>query len=197
MTNDLQKAIDEITNNSSSDATNGSDAAAELESKIKNQMGVPPVPPTVGDGVPPMPVPGAAPEVPTPEVAPAPAPAPEINQGIAPQPAPVAEAVAATETPIAAPEATSIVPDVQPASVETTMGGDLAKVKESALQELVPLMDKIDIPATEKFDIYREVIESTKDKSIVEKAFEAAKAIEDEKTKAESLLKLVQIIDTL
>ena len=58
-------------------------------------------------------------------------------------------------------------------------------------------MDKVDITAAEKFDIYSEVIESTHDKSIIEKAFEAARNIADEKVKAESLLKLVQMIDTL
>lgn len=96
-----------------------------------------------------------------------------------------------TIEPVAGPAAA----EVKPASSAT--GGDLAKVRESALQELVPLMDKVDITSQEKFDIYAEVIESTKDKSIVEKAFEAARAIEDEKGKAESLLKLVQMIDTL
>ena len=94
-----------------------------------------------------------------------------------------------TIEPVAGPAA-----EAKPATAE--LGGDLAKVRESALQELIPLMDKVDISASEKFDIYTEVIENTKDKSIVEKAFEAARGIEDEKVKAESLLKLVQMIDS-
>ena len=157
-TNDLQKAIDEITGGSS-----------DLETQIKGQMGVPPVPPTAGAGVPEMPAVSPA----------APSDAPDTSSDVAPIPDFKASAPAAAEA--------------KPASV----GGDLAKVRESALQELVPLMDKVDITSQEKFDIYTEVIENTKDKSIVEKAFEAAKSIEDEKVKAESLLKLVQMIDIL
>lgn len=172
-TNDLQKAIDEITGNGDASADAGVDTA-DLESQIKGQMGVPPVPPTAGAGVPEMPGATAPAEV-----------APEAGASdVAPIPGVSAPA---------APSAASTAAEVQPASA----GGDLAKVRESALRELVPLMDKVDITATEKFDIYTEVIENTKDKSIVEKAFEAAKSIEDEKVKAESLLKLVQMIDTL
>ncbi|MBQ6355092.1 hypothetical protein IJJ18_01560 [Candidatus Saccharibacteria bacterium] len=160
-TNDLQKAIDEITGGSS-----------DLETQIKGQMGVPPVPPTAGAGVPEMPTASA------PASAPASA---DTSSDVAPIP----DFTAKSSAPAAA--------EVKPASV----GGDLAKVRESALQELVPLMDKVNLSSQEKFDIYTEVIENTKDKSIVEKAFEAAKSIEDEKVKAESLLKLVQMIDTL
>ena len=166
---DLQKAIDEITNG----AGGAGDATADLESQIKGQMGVPPVPPMDGAGVPTMAIPGTAA-----------APAAEPT---APASAPAAEAVA-EPAPVASAE---------PAAPVSEMGGDLAKVRESALQELVPLMDKVDITANEKFDIYSEVIESTHDKSIVEKALEAAKAIDDEKAKAENLLKLVKMIDTL
>lgn len=156
-TNDLQKAIDEITGT------------------------VPPTPPIIGSGVPEMPTAPAASEE-----APAEAPAAEAaevdtSSDVAPIP---------TIEPVAGPAA-----EAKPAAAE--LGGDLAKVRESALQELVPLMDKVDISSQEKFDIYTEVIENTKDKSIVEKAFEAARGIEDEKVKAESLLKLVQMIDTL
>lgn len=171
-TNDLQKAIDEITGvGGGADAPADEVDTADLESQIKGQMGVPPVPPTAGAGVPEMPgatAPEAAPEAGASDVAPIP--------GVSAPSAPVQTAA-----------------EAQPASA----GGDLAKVRESALQELVPLMDKVNISSQEKFDIYTEVIENTKDKSIVEKAFEAARSIEDEKAKAESLLKLVQMIDTL
>ncbi len=158
---DLQKAIDEITNNSGG-GNAGGDVAADLEAQIKGQMGVPPVPPMSGADVPPMTIPGSAPA--------------------APESVPVTSAA-----PAASAETAPVTSD----------NGDLAKVRESALQELIPLMDKVDITAAEKFDIYSEVIESTHDKSIIEKAFEAARNIADEKVKAESLLKLVQMIDTL
>lgn len=177
---DLQKAIDEITNS----AGGAGDATAELESQIQGQMGVPPVPPMSGAGVPEMKIPG----VPTPEMAPA-------TEPVTAEPAVAEPTVAAAPATESAVEPAPAMPEMATASVE--MGGDLAKVRESALQELVPLMDKIDISAAEKFDIYSEVIESTHDKSTIEKAFEAARAIEDEKVKAESLLKLVKMIDSI
>ena len=170
---DLQKAIDEITNS----AGGAGDTAADLEAQIKGQMGTPPVPPMSGAGVPEMAIPGAAPAAPE---------APEVVAAAAP---------AAAEPTM--PAAQPAMPEVAAPAAGADMGGDLAKVRESALQELIPLMDKVDITASEKFDIYSEVIESTHDKSIIEKAFEAARGIEDEKVKAESLLKLVKMIDTL
>lgn len=194
-TNDLQKAIDEIT---------GASAAGSED--IKKELGVPPVPPTTGNGVPGVPtitthggapVGGAASiDGGKPEEAVAAIPEAPIPE----QPKPSVETA-----PVAAPEAAADTPTIEvgkKTSVEVTggsveMGGDLAKVRESALQELVPLMDKVEISPEEKFSIYTEVIENTKDKSIAEKALEAAKAIGDEKAKAESLLKLVQMIDTL
>lgn len=196
-TNDLQKAIDEITGGSASagvasDAPAASDATAELEDQIKGQMGVPPTPPTSGEGVPEMAIPGAQ------------APAEGAPAGITPMGAAATEVSQAEVSPVnpngdvaAAPEMMAEGQNTVAASASPEMGGDLAKVRESALQELVPLMDKVEIPADEKFNIYTEVIETTRDKSIVEKAFEAARNIADEKQKAESLLKLVKMIDTL
>lgn len=179
-TNDLQKAIDEITG-----------VSASVSKAEENPLGVPPVPPTTGEGVPEMP-----------KISTHGGGSPSVSIDGKPE-----EAVAAIpEAPIpAAAPSVSLTPETEStsASIEvktggsSELGGDLAKVRESALQELIPLMDKVEISAEEKFSIYTEVIENTKDKSIVEKAFEAAKAIGDEKAKAESLLKLVQMIDTL
>lgn len=199
-TDDLQKAIDEITGNSGNAASSGADIAAELEAQIKNQMGVPPVPP--------MPV------------------TPIISNSATGSPvvAPAANGEADTQNeqpgdsnvaaPVATPVVTGEVEEVAPATPvavnaaeepvpvavnDVNVGGaeELGKVKEMALKELIPLMDKIELSAKQKFDVYTDVIELSKDKSIVEKAFVAARAIDDDKVKAESLLKLVQLIDTL
>lgn len=163
---------------------NGQSNNNDLQKAIDEITGgvTPPTPPMAGAGVPEMPTVGAADaasDASAADVSASDAGASDVGASdVAPIP---------TIEPVAGPAA-----EAKPASA----GGDLAKVRESALQELVPLMDKVDITSQEKFDIYAEVIESTKDKSIVEKAFEAARSIDDEKVKAESLLKLVQMIDS-
>lgn len=158
-TNDLQQAIDEVANNS---------AAPQQEvDAIKDQLGVPPVPPAYNEVSEVAPAPAAAPvaevaPAPVAEVAPAPAP-------VAPEPAPVVEAAPAVN--------------------------DLGAVKTEALRELVPLMDHVNLPAEQKFGIITDVISSTGDKSIAGSALAAARGIADQNVKAESLLKLVQMID--
>ncbi len=73
--------------------------------------------------------------------------------------------------------------------------GDLASVRETALKELVPIIDKAGLSADRQFGIIAAVIDSTHDKSFIPKALEAARAIPDEKLRAEALLKVVGLID--
>lgn len=161
-TNDLQQAIDEV-------ASASVVPQPEVEA-IKDQMGVPPVPPTYDEVAPAAPVAEPTPVVeaaPVAEVAPAPAPVPEPTP-VAPV-APVAEAAPVVD--------------------------DLGAVKTEALRELVPLIDRVNLPAEQKFGIITDVITSTGDKSIAGNALAAARGIADANVKAESLLKLVQMID--
>ena len=72
---------------------------------------------------------------------------------------------------------------------------DLDSIKKSALEELRPLVDKLNLPAEEKFDTLLLIIRSTDDKSLVSQAYEAARAIEDESKRAESLLDIIKEID--
>lgn len=146
-TNDLQQAIDEVANNS---------VAPEVDT-IKDQMGVPPVPPAYDEVAP---------------VAPVAEPAPEV----APIPEPV---VAAAPAPV---EAAPVVPD------------DANAVKAEALKELVPIIDKVNLPAEQKFAMVTDFITSTGDKSIAGSALAIARGMTDENMKAESLLKLVQML---
>ena len=158
-TNDLQKAIDEISGNN--------DSANEPVN-----LGEPPVPPTNDFGMPP--TDGASVNPPEPPMndldrvtsAPAPAPAPEMAPEAAPAPAP-----------------------------EVAPSGDLSSVRETALKELVPIIDKAGLSPDRQFGIIAAVIDSSHDKSFVPKALEAARAIPDEKLRAEALLKVVGLID--
>ncbi|MDO4986968.1 MAG: hypothetical protein Q4E46_01455 [Candidatus Saccharibacteria bacterium] len=158
-TNDLQQAIDEV--------ANASAPQPEVDA-IKDQLGVPPMPPAFDE---------VAPAVaPVAEAAPAPAP-------VAPAPEPVVAA------PAPAPAPAPVAPAVAPAT------NDLGAVKTEALRELVPLIDRVNLPAEQKFGIVTDVIAATGDKSIAGNALAAARGITDENVKAESLLKLVQMID--
>ncbi|MBR3414791.1 hypothetical protein IKG73_02105 [Candidatus Saccharibacteria bacterium] len=83
----------------------------------------------------------------------------------------------------------------RPEAPETVPTGDLASVRETVLKELVPIIDKAGLSPDRQFGIIAKVIESTMDKSFIPKALEAARAIPDEKTRAEALLKIVSLID--
>lgn len=74
---------------------------------------------------------------------------------------------------------------------------NLDSIKKDALGELRPLMDKVDLPAEEKFDVYLMLIRSTDDSSLIGPAHTAAQAISDEKRKAEALLDIIKEIDYL
>lgn len=88
-------------------------------------------------------------------------------------------------------------PASQPESLNNGVGGDLAGVKQNAIMELKPLVDKLNIPAEEKFDTYLLLIRSTDDKSLIAPAYEAAKQIADETKRAEALFDIIKEIDFL
>lgn len=79
----------------------------------------------------------------------------------------------------------------------STPTDDLSGVKLEALSELRPLVDKLNIPAEEKFDTYLLLLRSTDDKSLIEPAHETAKLIEDESRRAQALLDIIKEIDFL
>jgi hypothetical protein len=81
-----------------------------------------------------------------------------------------------------------------------SLGGDassLDSIKSQAITQLRPLMDKVELPAEEKFDTYLMLIRSTDDSSLIAPAHAAAQNITDEKRKAEALLDVIKEIDYL
>jgi len=82
-------------------------------------------------------------------------------------------------------------------SGNNTDSNDLDGIKLDALKELRPLMDKVDLPAEEKFDTYLMLLRSTDDSTLVGPAHTAAQGIADEKRKAEALLEIIKEIDYL
>jgi len=108
--------------------------------------------------------------------------------------APIAPAVA-PEIPMAlAPDPT--VPVSVPAlpSVPGIPSG-LDSLKKTALEELRPLVGKLNLPPEDKFDTLLLIIRSTDDQSLLEPAHEAAKQIIDENKRAQALLDVIKEID--
>lgn len=102
-------------------------------------------------------------------------------------------------TPVVAPE-----PVVEPTPVATpdlsplegaSSSPELDSIKKTALEELRPLVDKLDLPADEKFDTLLLIIRSTDDKTLVGAAHEAARGIVDETKRAQALLDVIKEID--
>jgi hypothetical protein len=86
-----------------------------------------------------------------------------------------------------------------PATVQATpiLGDDLTPIKNEAINELRPLVDKLDLPAEEKFDTYLLLLRSTDDRTLIAPAHAAAQNITDEAKKAQALLDIIKEIDYL
>jgi len=98
--------------------------------------------------------------------------------------------VPAEEPAVAAPA--PVVPDDAAAA---DSNGDLDGVKRQAIDELRPLVGKLNISPEEKFDTYLLLLRSTDDRSLVAPAHEVATQIEDEARRAQALLDIIKEID--
>ena len=76
-------------------------------------------------------------------------------------------------------------------------GGELDGIKLEALNELRPLVDKLNVSPEEKFDTYLLLLRSTDDRALIAPAHEAAKNISDETRRAQALLDIIKEIDFL
>lgn len=82
------------------------------------------------------------------------------------------------------------------AVVEAPVAGvDVVKIRKSAMKELLPLIDRIEMDAKKRFELCRKMYETLKDKAVLAQALNAAKKIDDDKERAEALYFLVDTID--
>ena len=109
-----------------------------------------------------------------------------------------------TPAPIPAPVAEPVADPVVPADVTPpidsglpVVADDLAPIKNEAINELRPLVDKLNLPAEEKFDTYLLLLRSTDDRTLIAPAHAAAQGIADEARKAQPLLYIIKEIDFL
>lgn len=195
--NDLQKAIDDISNTTNIDPV-FSDPVAAPSSVPEGDTG------ELGEPVGPFPEPKVEMIAPAPEpIAPfepinipelnAPAPEPTIPTPVEPSPVPAPEPIAPPAP--AMPEPTIATPSntfVAPLSNLNTR-----QVKEAALRDLIPLLDRLNMTPSQKFNICRNIFEDLRDYTVLEQAYRAASEIADSTERAEALLYLVESIDKM
>ena len=95
----------------------------------------------------------------------------------------------------AAPEPVTPTPVVSTPTPTATTDPALDTIKQTALNELRPLVDKLDVSPEEKFDTYLLLLRSTDDKTLIAPAHDAAVAIVDEARRAQALLDIIKEID--
>ncbi len=109
------------------------------------------------------------------------------------------EEIAATSTPDAPKVEEPLVPNISSSLPPTPdpIGNDdsLLDIKREALQELSPLIDHLDQNSEEKFRTTMMMIQASDNKELVPQAFEAARAITDDKKRAQALLDIVNEIN--
>ena len=114
------------------------------------------------------PTPPAAPANPTP-MTPPPAPAPAA-------PTPTFASSTSSDDTVASPE-------------------ELARMKADALQHLQPLVDSLQQSPEEEFRTLMMMIQATDDKTLLKKALDAAKKIQDDKIRAQAMLDVINEIN--
>jgi hypothetical protein len=143
---------------------------------------------------------GVIPDAPTPDPVPSPTPVtpPVPSTNNADSPSSPVDPAPSTSNPMQFEETPAPVTPSQPSDLPNPSGSsDLDSIKKDALGELRPLIDKVDLPAEEKFDTYLMLIRSTDDTTLIGPAHAAAQGISDEKRRAEALLDIVKEIDYL
>lgn len=93
------------------------------------------------------------------------------------------------------PEPVMPTPVVSTPTPTATADPALDTIKQTALNELRPLVDKLDVSPEEKFDTYLLLLRSTDDKTLIAPAHDAAVAIVDEARRAQALLDIIKEID--
>jgi hypothetical protein len=200
---DLQKAIDNITNTTNTDPVFSDPVAApsSIPEGDNGQLDEPvgpfpaPEPELPAPEMPPLPVDnpaaGATPEMPAPdapatEMPPIPAAAPEMPPAPA---APAPEITHLSDSPLTASPFAS--------HESSNLDMSVRQIKESALRDLIPLLERLNIDPEQKFGLYRNIFEELKDYSVLNPAYAAAKNITNDTERAEALLYLIESIDKM
>jgi hypothetical protein len=123
---------------------------------------------------------------------------------------PTAPPVVPNPVPDPVPAPAPVADDVQPVEYSTppasidhsndvaSAGSDvIEQIKISALQQLRPLMQHIELSPEEKFEKYLMMLRASDDVSLIEPTYQAAQQITSEKLKAQALLDVINEINYL
>ena len=190
--NDLQKAIDDIANTTNTDPV-FSDPVAAPSSVPEGDTG------ELAEAIGPFPAPEPEPAPTVGVVAPAPEPIAPIDEITIPNlevPAPE-PAFEPAPAPVVPPAPEPVMPAFEPIPVAPATGLDTRQVKQAALRDLIPLVDHLNMNASQKFNFYRNIFDDLHDYTVLEPAYRAAKEIGDDTERAEALLYLVESIDKM
>lgn len=194
--NDLQKAIDDITNTTNIDPVFSDPVAApsSVPEGDTGELGEPigPFPEPVPE---PTPAPMTPPDSDPTALQPTTPPEPTIPEFTTPTPPPTPESIM---PPLPTPDfATISTTTIETAPSTHDAPLNMHQVKEAALRDLVPLLNHLDMAPMQKFNIYRNIFENLRDYTVLNSAYHAASEIPDEKERAEALLYLVESIDKM
>lgn len=74
---------------------------------------------------------------------------------------------------------------------------DAVEIRKEILRALSPVIENTKADSSQKFRVYYETIKDLNDYSVLDKAYQAASSIQDEDERAESLLSLLESIDSM
>lgn len=108
-----------------------------------------------------------------------------------------------TETTETEPESPETLPEVDMGTTSdatdtptvSASTGELVDIKQQALEQLSPLVDKLDQTPEERFRTTMMMIQASDNQSLVKQAFDAAQAITDDKARAQALLDVINEIN--
>ena len=186
--NELQKAIDEITNTTNEsgnpfEATTPTDFSYDLAEPSEDFAEANlPLPDMTG----PM-------ETAGPFEAPAPAAEPQLQPEVnAYYDASFNAEPAVTDTSTAV-ATTGVTASNEMTGAQLDDANELKDVQDAALRDLIPMLDEItEITPSEKYELCRRAYETSRDPMILKKALESAKNISDAKERATALLYIVK-----
>lgn len=158
--------------------------------------GTTPQQPTADDSVQTMPVPTPDEELSLPE--------PEAEAHASETPSfietPLPNVPANDPTPEEAPAETSEPAEPAHEPINITSSGtlnSLSSLKQDALRELSPLIEKLDQTPEEKYETAKMIYEETNDNNMLSVVYEAAKNLSDEKIKAAAIYDVIKKINEL
>lgn len=83
----------------------------------------------------------------------------------------------------------------EPSDAGSPADEELLKIRKQAVDELAPLIEKLDLPPEDKFRTIMMMVQVSDNESLVKAAYDAAHAIEDEKVRAQALLDVVNEVN--